>query len=72
MVPRKKQRRTRRKFTAEFKAEAVRLCRVGDRTITQVAADLDSTAGSSVCSRPSAWMTCSRTDGVLLGADRLP
>ena len=39
----KKQRRKRRAFTAEFKAEAVRLCKVGDRTVTQVAADLDLT-----------------------------
>jgi transposase-like protein len=39
----KKQKRKRRKFTPEFKAEAVRLCRVGDRTVGQVAADLDLT-----------------------------
>ena len=32
--------RKRRKFTPEFKAEAVRLTRVGDRSIGQVAADL--------------------------------
>lgn len=36
-------RRKRRSFTPEFKAEAVRLCRVGDRTIRQVAEDLDLT-----------------------------
>jgi transposase-like protein len=36
-------RRGRRSFTAEFKAEAVRLCKVGDRTIKQAAADLDLT-----------------------------
>lgn len=35
--------RKRRSFTNEFKAEAVRLCRVGDRTIRQVAKDLDLT-----------------------------
>ena len=35
--------RARRTFTAEFKAEAVRLCRVGDRSIAQVASDLDLT-----------------------------
>jgi transposase len=39
----KRQRRKRRSFTREFKAEAVRLCRVGDRSITQVAKDLDLT-----------------------------
>ena len=43
MVKQKKPRRARRKFTAEFKAEAVRLCKVGDRTVTQVAVDLDLT-----------------------------
>jgi transposase len=32
--------RKRRKFTPEFKAEAVRLTRVGDRSIGQVAVDL--------------------------------
>ena len=36
-------KRKRRSFTAEFKREAVRLCEVGDRTIAQVAADLDLT-----------------------------
>lgn len=36
-------RRTRRSFTPEFKAEAVRLCKVGDRSIRQVAKDLDLT-----------------------------
>jgi len=35
--------RALRTFTAEFKAEAVRLCRVGDRSIAQVASDLDLT-----------------------------
>jgi transposase len=43
MDKRKKQRRKRRAFTPEFKAEAVRLCKVGDRTVTQVAVDLDLT-----------------------------
>ena len=36
-------KRKRRAFSAEFKAEAVRLCRLGDRTVTQVAKDLDLT-----------------------------
>lgn len=39
----KKQRRPRRAFTPEFKAEAVRLCKVGDRSVKQVAVDLDLT-----------------------------
>jgi transposase-like protein len=36
-------RRARRSFKPEFKAEAVRLCKVGDRTVSQVAKDLDLT-----------------------------
>lgn len=36
-------RRKRRAFTPEFKAEAVRLTQVGDRSITRVAKDLDLT-----------------------------
>jgi transposase len=38
-----KRKRPRRTFTPEFKAEAVRLCRAGDRSIAQVAKDLDLT-----------------------------
>jgi len=33
-------KRRRRAFTAGFKADAVRLCRAGDRTIGQVSKDL--------------------------------
>lgn len=36
-------RRHRRSFSREFKAEAVRLCKLGDRTIGKVAKDLDLT-----------------------------
>jgi transposase-like protein len=36
-------KRKRRRFTAEFKQEAVRLCRQGDRSIGQVAQELDLT-----------------------------
>jgi transposase len=35
--------RKRRSFTPEFKAEAVRLCQVGDRSVGQVAKQLDLT-----------------------------
>jgi transposase len=38
-----KQRRPRRAFTPEFKAEIVEVCRRGDRTIGQVAKDFDLT-----------------------------
>ena len=34
-------KRRRRTFTAEFKSEAVRLAKAGDRSIPQVAIDLD-------------------------------
>jgi len=37
----KHQKRKRRVFTPGFRAEAVRLCRVGDRSIGQIAKDLD-------------------------------
>ena len=36
-------KRKKRTFTAEFKADAVRLCQSGDRSVAQVAADLDLT-----------------------------
>jgi transposase-like protein len=35
--------RARRSFTPEFKAEAVRLCKQGDRSVGEVARDLDLT-----------------------------
>jgi transposase len=38
-----KQRRPRRAFTPEFRAEIVEVCRRGDRTIGQVAKDFDLT-----------------------------
>lgn len=42
----KRQQRPRRSFTPEFKAEVVELCRAGDRSIGQVARDLDLTETS--------------------------
>ena len=38
-----RQRRKRRQFTDEYKAEVVRLCAQGDRSIGRVAKDLDLT-----------------------------
>ena len=38
-----KQRRPRRAFTPEFKAEIVEVCRRGDRSVRQVAKDFDLT-----------------------------
>jgi transposase len=54
MTPRK-----RRKFSAEFKAEAVALCRLGDRSITKVAEDLDLSA-----SIMHDWVRRATTDAV--------
>jgi transposase len=42
----KREQRPRRSFTPEFKAEVVELCRAGDRSIGQVARDLDLTETS--------------------------
>ncbi len=39
----KNQKHKRQASSPELKAEAVRLCRVGDRTIAQVPVDLDLT-----------------------------
>jgi len=36
-----REKRPRRTFTPDFKAEVVELCRAGDRSIGQVARDLD-------------------------------
>jgi transposase-like protein len=36
-------KRKRRTFTDEFKADAVKLCKAGGRSVAQVAADLDLT-----------------------------
>ena len=41
--PKTKKRRKRRKFTAEFKADVVRLCRAGNESIGDVAKRLDLT-----------------------------
>ena len=40
-MQKRREQRKRRTFSPEFKAEAVRLCLVGDRTVGQVAKDLD-------------------------------
>ena len=40
-MAKRQEQRKRRFFSPEFKAEAVRLCKVGDRTIKQVATELD-------------------------------
>ncbi len=40
------QKRRRRAFTAAYKAEVVELCRKGDRSIPEIARDLDLTESS--------------------------
>jgi transposase len=42
-MAKKKRPRPRRSFTPEFKAEIVERCRVGDRSVGQVARDFDLT-----------------------------
>lgn len=42
-MAKRKTPRKRRTFTPEYKAEAARLCKVGDRSIGQVATDLNLT-----------------------------
>lgn len=43
MSSRKKKRRPRRKFTAEFKADVVRLCQAGNESVTEVSRRLELT-----------------------------
>lgn len=43
MVKQREHRRKRGTFSREFKAEAVRLCSLGDRSTGQLATDLDLT-----------------------------
>jgi transposase-like protein len=43
MSPTKKQKRQRRKFTPEFKAEAVRIVRTSGKSVSEVARELDLT-----------------------------
>ncbi|WP_420814171.1 IS3 family transposase [Polyangium spumosum] len=57
-------RRKRRSFSAEFKAEAVRLCQVGDRSIAKVAKDLDLTETAL-----REWV---RADEVNVGGEKPP
>ncbi len=49
--------RKRRPFTLEFTTEAVRLCKVGDRTVRQVAKDLDPDGdGSAISWSARTWL----------------
>jgi transposase-like protein len=55
-------KRKRRVFTDDFKADAVRLCQVGGRSIGQVAKDLDlaETACGRGSPRQALWRLSSR------------
>lgn len=57
-------KRARRKFTPEFKAEAVRLCKIGDRSVRQVALDLDLTETAL-----REWVKRADEDGSTASAD---
>ena len=58
--------RKRRTFSAEFKAEAVQLCRAGDRSVFQVARDLDLTETSL-----RGWVVAGEVDASKSPADVL-
>ncbi len=60
MSKNKKQRRARRSFTVQFKSEVVALCQVGDRSITEVAKDLDLTETAV-----RAWVQQATVDGTV-------
>jgi transposase-like protein len=59
-------RRKRRKFTEAFKADAVRLCLQGGRSIGQVATDLDLTETAL-----RGWVKLAEADGGTTSADTL-
>lgn len=59
-------KRKKRVFTSEFKADAVRLCQAGDRTITQVAKDLDLTESAL-----RAWVARAKVDARPLPSDAI-
>lgn len=65
-MAKRKVQRARRAFKPEFKAEAVRLCRVGDRTVAQVAIDLDLTETAL-----RDWVKRADEDGAAAPADAL-
>lgn len=61
MAPRK-----RRTFSAQFKADTVRLCRAGGRSIGQISKDLD--IGETAL---RAWMARAEADGAADGSPRV-
>ena len=74
-MAKRKVRRARRAFSAEFKADAVRLCQVGDRKVGEVAKDLDLTETALrdwVKRADEAPTTCVPGDAEHRGARRAP
>ena len=66
-----KKKRQRRSFTPEFKAEAVRLCTAGTRSVRQVARDLDLTeAALRVWVKQAAIEPAPQPNGALTTAER--
>ena len=63
-------KRKRRSFTDEFKADAVRLVHVGDRTPSQVAKDLDLTESALRTWVHSAALAAPTTKDPLTSAER--
>ncbi len=59
-------KRKKRTFTAEFKEDAVRLCQAGDRSIAQVAADLDLTESAL-----RLWVTNAKAEAGKASTDAL-
>ncbi|MGH3952277.1 MAG: transposase [Pseudonocardiaceae bacterium] len=67
----RKKPRPRRSFTPEFKADIVERCRVGDRTVGQVAKDFDLTETAvREWVKQSERDEGSRVDGGLTSSDR--
>jgi len=62
----KKQRRSRRKFTPEFKADVVRMCRAGSDSIAEVSRRLDLTETAV-----RAWVKQAEVDALGGTADAL-
>ena len=65
-------KRRRRKVTAEFQEETVRLCRLGDRTLNQVAKDLGLTESAvrTWVGRAEAEASKAAPAGALAAAER--